>query len=64
ESEQYFSPFTFHFSQFSMASDLLNTLVRGEGPDMTRTQWFLFGAVGLGLAIVMYLVFFCPADCQ
>lgn len=47
-----------------MASDLLNILVRGEGPDMTRTQWFLFGAVGLGLAIVMYLVFFCPADCQ
>lgn len=31
---------------------------------MTRAQWLLLGAVGLGLAIVLYLVFFCPADCQ
>jgi hypothetical protein len=31
---------------------------------MRRAQWLLLGAVGLGLAIVMYLVFFCPADCQ
>ena len=31
---------------------------------MTRTQWWLLGAVGLGLAIVIYLIFFCPTDCQ
>jgi len=31
---------------------------------MTRAQWLLLGAVGLGLAIVIYLVFFCPTDCQ
>lgn len=31
---------------------------------MTRAQWLLLGALGLGLAIVMYVVFFCPADCQ
>jgi len=31
---------------------------------MSRAQWWLFGAVGLGLAIVMYLLFFCPAECR
>lgn len=31
---------------------------------MTRAQWLLLGAVGLGLAIVIYFVFFCPTDCQ
>ncbi|TKS59568.1 MAG: hypothetical protein EWM72_02136 [Nitrospira sp.] len=31
---------------------------------MTRAQWLLLGAVGLGLAIVIYLIFFCPTDCQ
>lgn len=31
---------------------------------MTRAQWWLLGAVGLGLAIVIYLIFFCPTDCQ
>jgi hypothetical protein len=31
---------------------------------MTRAQWLLLGAVGLGLAIVIFLVFFCPADCR
>jgi hypothetical protein len=35
-----------------------------RGADMTRAQWLLLGAVGLGLAIVIYFVFFCPADCQ
>jgi len=34
------------------------------GGTMTRAQWLLLGAVGLGVAIVIYLVFFCPADCQ
>jgi len=31
---------------------------------MTRAQWLLLGAVGIGLAIVFYLIFFCPTDCQ
>jgi len=31
---------------------------------MTRAQWLLIGAVGLGIAIVVYLVFFCPVECQ
>ncbi len=31
---------------------------------MTRTQWLLLGAIGVGLAVVMYFIFFCPADCQ
>ena len=31
---------------------------------MTRAQWLLLGAVGLGLAIVIYLVLFCPTNCQ
>ncbi len=31
---------------------------------MTRAQRILLGAIGLGLAIVIYLIFFCPTDCQ
>jgi hypothetical protein len=31
---------------------------------MTRERWLLLGAVGLGLAIAIYFIFFCPADCQ
>lgn len=31
---------------------------------MTRAQWILLGAVGVGLVIVMYVVFFCPAECR
>lgn len=31
---------------------------------MTRTQWLLLGAVGLGLTIVIYFIFLCPTDCQ
>jgi hypothetical protein len=31
---------------------------------MTHAQWLLLGAVGLGFAIVIYVVFFCPTDCQ
>jgi hypothetical protein len=30
---------------------------------MTRAQWILLGAVGVGLAIMMYFIFFCPAEC-
>jgi hypothetical protein len=28
------------------------------------TTWWLLGAVALGLAIVLYLVFFCPTECH
>jgi hypothetical protein len=31
---------------------------------MTRAQWLLIGAVGLGLAIAIYLLFFCPVECR
>ena len=31
---------------------------------MTRAQWWLLGAVGLGLAVAIYLIFFCPTDCH
>ncbi len=31
---------------------------------MTRAQWLVVGAVALGIAIVVYLVFFCPEECQ
>jgi len=31
---------------------------------MTRAQWLLLGAVLLGVAIVVYFVFFCPTECH
>jgi hypothetical protein len=31
---------------------------------MTRQRWLLLGAVGFALAIIIYFIFFCPADCQ
>lgn len=31
---------------------------------MTKTQWWLMGAVLLGLAVGLYLLFFCPTECQ
>jgi len=31
---------------------------------MTRAKWLLLGAVLLGLGVGLYLVFFCPAECQ
>ncbi len=31
---------------------------------MTRAHWLLLGAVGLGLAIVIYFVFLCPTNCE
>jgi hypothetical protein len=31
---------------------------------MTRTHWILVGAIVLGLAVGLYLLFFCPTDCQ
>lgn len=31
---------------------------------MTRTQWWLMGAILLGLAVGLYILFFCPTECQ
>jgi hypothetical protein len=31
---------------------------------MTKAQWLLLGAVLLGVAIVVYLVFLCPTECH
>ncbi len=31
---------------------------------MTRAHWWLLGAIGLGFAIAIYLIFFCPTECQ
>jgi hypothetical protein len=53
------SPFTSHLLNGIGLADLLFT----EGT-MTRERWLLLGAVGLGLAIAIYFIFFCPADCQ
>jgi hypothetical protein len=30
---------------------------------MTRSQWLLLGAILLGLAVGLYILF-CPAECQ
>jgi hypothetical protein len=58
-------PFTFsHGTCRTMAALELLRIIPKDGNDMTRAQWLLLGAIGLGLAIVVYVVFFCPADCQ
>lgn len=31
---------------------------------MTQAQWWLAGAIALGVAVVIYLVFFCPTECH
>jgi len=31
---------------------------------MTRTGWFLLGAVMLGVAVFLYFVVFCPVECH
>lgn len=31
---------------------------------MTRNQWLLLGAMLLGLAVGLYILLFCPTDCQ
>ncbi|WP_447974675.1 hypothetical protein [Nitrospira sp. Kam-Ns4a] len=35
-----------------------------EGDAVDRTTWLWLGAVVLGAAIVLYLVFFCPTECH
>ncbi len=60
--QEYPSRFTFHVSRPPMALDLLKSALRNR--EMTRAQWLLLGAVGLGLAIVIYFIFLCPTNCQ
>ncbi len=36
----------------------------GEEGKMTRAQWWLLGAVLLGVVIVVYVVLFCPTECH
>ena len=31
---------------------------------MTRGRWLLLGAIVLGLAVGLYLLFFCPTECH
>lgn len=31
---------------------------------MTRTRWILIGAIALGIAVGLYVLFFCPTDCH
>jgi hypothetical protein len=31
---------------------------------MTRAQWWAIGAIALAIAVVVYLVFFCPTECH
>ena len=31
---------------------------------MTRTLWLLLGAILLGLTVGVYVLFFCPTECQ
>ena len=60
--------FCVHRSSFivrlRMASLLLTLHSRGMWSAMTRTRWMIFGAMALGVAIVVYVVLFCPAECH
>lgn len=29
-----------------------------------KNRWLLFGAIALGVAIFVYVVFFCPDECH
>lgn len=31
---------------------------------MSRTQWLLLRAVLVGIAVAIYVIFFCPTDCH
>jgi hypothetical protein len=31
---------------------------------MTRGRWLLVGAIALGAAVGLYLLFFCPTECH
>jgi hypothetical protein len=38
--------------------------VCGAGGFMSKGQWLLVGAVALGLAVGLYILFFCPTECH
>ncbi len=31
---------------------------------MTSARWWLVGALILGMAVIVYVVLFCPTDCH
>ncbi len=31
---------------------------------MSRISWWMIGALLLGTAVALYLIFFCPAECH
>lgn len=35
-----------------------------EDAGMSRAHWWMVGAILLGIGVVVYLVFFCPAECH
>jgi hypothetical protein len=43
------------------ALDLL-IVPTGTEHEMTPARWWLVGAIALGAAITVYLIFFCPTD--
>jgi hypothetical protein len=45
------------------ALDLLSYSDRRD-VTMTRAHWLLLGAIGVGVAIGIYLLFFCPTECH
>ena len=38
--------------------------VEEHGGPMTKGNWLLVGAVVMGLAVGLYILFFCPTDCH
>jgi hypothetical protein len=41
-----------------------SAVVNDDGGFMTKGQWLLVGAVLVGLAVGLYLLFFCPTECH
>jgi hypothetical protein len=31
---------------------------------MTKGRWLLLGAIAMGVAVGVYLLFFCPTECH
>jgi len=36
----------------------------GEEKRMPPSRWAMIGLVALGIAVAVYLIFFCPAECR
>lgn len=47
-----------------LLAQLAGNLKRRDHAIMSRAQWWAVGAVALGIAVVVYLVFFCPTECH